>query len=570
MAGDAGLSTQSIAIMGLTAYSILMFVSLYQYFFHRKLQTDGTAGRYTHMKTRFFAIMVFSAFFDIPTYIGCIAENSPEECEWDNAWYVAVWVMHLIATCGYSLALTIPPLLWDDIINRREGRFLFEEYPRNSSRLVFMVCVVLYWVVVLYSIICILVFFNISDHTAYYHDRGGLSAISQLAALMEPVVIFTLSMTCLYYGVKLQVHVLSTGVSTSVQRRLLVQLNIVLCLIVLCYLARAVMLLRLFGPTPQSYKDAIDPGYLCWLLGTRWLCHIVCSLFLVRVMSKNSAHIAPGGGGGSAFNTPLKIKEAGRVENKDVFLRHALDGYGDGGDGGLDDSENDLHSVLSVLQEDYRQSGTSASTSSGGASSVSGHRFGEEPLLYSYSQSNQSQSQSHGRSQGTSSGQSSSFSLYVNQLLSTWSFRPSGGLGDRGDDEYQERLLARQQQRQTHGHGHGKGPGRLGGVRPAGSEQSFVPSDTRDADGGGGGHYTRRQHSDGDSSVEVGSSPTRYSYLSQVSSIVPPGTSPGVSDSMDGSSSSSIRQSQGESGNVFDPRKYQSDRYISVDSTVSN
>jgi hypothetical protein len=382
----------------------------------------------------------------------------------------------------------------------------------------------------------------VSDHTAYYHNRGSMSAVSQLAALMEPVVIFTLSMTCLFYGVKLQVHVLSTGVSTGVQRKLLVQLNIVLCLIVLCYLARAVMLLRLFGPIPQWYKDAIDPGYLCWLLGTRWLCHIVCSLFLIRVMSKNSSNIAPGGAGGSSvYNTPLKVKDASGRDNKDVFLRHVLDGPGNA-DGGLDDSDMDLSSVMSVLQEDYRrQSGTS-----GGGSISSGSISGraDEPLLYPHGYSQQS----HGQSQGTGSGQSSSFTQYVNQLLSTWRFGGgSGGAALGGDDkeDYAERLLARQHERQERGDLCGSGQrDRVrvqggGGMRASDSEQSL------------GAH----------TSVEVGS-PSTLSYLSQVSSLMPPvGTSPGRG---------AVSHSPGDSGNVFDPRKYQSDRYVSVDSTVSN
>lgn len=259
----------NIAIIGLSLYTILFFTSLLQYYYHLQLKYNNNGGKYIHMKLRFFFILTISSLFDMPTYAGCIIYNGPQECEWDSITMPIFWIMHLLALCGYCLALTIPPMLWDDIINHREGKFLFEEYPRNSSRLVFMICVVCYCITILYQIICIICFFKISDHSAYYNRHDKFSAISLLAALLEPIVLLILSTACLFYGIKLQLHVYRTAINTKIQRKLLIQLNFVLGLITLCYLARAALVLHLFGPFPKSYRDAMNLKFLYWMLGTR-------------------------------------------------------------------------------------------------------------------------------------------------------------------------------------------------------------------------------------------------------------------------------------------------------------
>lgn len=277
-----------IALISLFLYSALCGCSLLQYFHHRNLCIHGIGGKYISMKMKFFMILAVSSLLDIPVYFGCLYYDGPKDCEWDTISYPILWIFHLIAVCGYGLILTIPPLLWEDIIHRREGKFLFEEWPRDTPRKVFLFCLVLYFCTALYCFVCIILFYDVSDHESFYNN-SDVSMISQFEILLEALVIFLLASACLFYGFKLQRHVINTGISSEIQRKLIIQLNFVLFVVVICYLARALLIIRLFARTPDPYKHSTKVSYFTWTLATRWLPHVFCSFCLLRVMSRNSA-----------------------------------------------------------------------------------------------------------------------------------------------------------------------------------------------------------------------------------------------------------------------------------------
>ena len=149
-----------VALMSLFLYSALCGCSLLQYFHHRNLYIHGIGGKYISMKMKFFIILAVSSFLDIPVYFGCIYYNGPQDCEWDTISYPILWVCHLVA------------VLWEDIIHRREGKFLFEEWPRDTPRKVFLTCLVLYFCTAIYSFVCITLFYDVNDHESFYNNSA--------------------------------------------------------------------------------------------------------------------------------------------------------------------------------------------------------------------------------------------------------------------------------------------------------------------------------------------------------------------------------------------------------------
>ena len=95
---------------------------------------------------------------------------------------------------------------------------------------------------------------------------AAAAQIYNTGLILEPIVIIFFAGGCLLTGLRLQMHVLNVRLEAKVQFRLLLQLNIVLAVVFLCYLARAVFILIIsFSNTNSS-----GTSYFVWILCTHW------------------------------------------------------------------------------------------------------------------------------------------------------------------------------------------------------------------------------------------------------------------------------------------------------------
>ena len=92
-------------------------------------------------KKLFFLLLFVSSVLDLPLYIHCIikvinsiavwlllcsqffvrllSQGGPDYCEWDSTSYSIAWLLHLLALCGYCITVSIPPIMWAEIIQQR-------------------------------------------------------------------------------------------------------------------------------------------------------------------------------------------------------------------------------------------------------------------------------------------------------------------------------------------------------------------------------------------------------------------------------------------------------------------
>jgi hypothetical protein len=79
-----------------------------------------TAKFHVHSRIFFFVLGV-SALLDLPMYVGCIEQQGPTDCEWDNYQYSLFLGLHFVALCGYFYCLGVPLFLWAEVISNKEG-----------------------------------------------------------------------------------------------------------------------------------------------------------------------------------------------------------------------------------------------------------------------------------------------------------------------------------------------------------------------------------------------------------------------------------------------------------------
>jgi len=220
--------------------------------------------------------------------IACIALNSPRDCEWDGVSYPVVWCLHLLSLNGYAYTIITPSILWSDVVNQKDGKLFFSDFPADLTKRFFQFLSLLYFLISSLEFFQIIIYFDVSNHGTY----GSSGWFTALPRCVEPALIFLIAIGCLWCGVRLQLYVMDVKFTGEVQVSALLKLNITMSVIVVSYLSRAVLVLGLFGPMPSQYRQALAVSYCEWLLGTRWLPFILCSFFLMSSMSQSGAHLA--------------------------------------------------------------------------------------------------------------------------------------------------------------------------------------------------------------------------------------------------------------------------------------
>jgi hypothetical protein len=284
------LDYSGLACVSIMLYASLAIVAGYYFFKFRSIKQKSSylGSSYDEPKIFFFFVLSVSALLDIPTFLGCLAKGGPEDCEWDDASYPVVWFCHLIAVCGYAFAITIPCVMWLDMVNRKDGKLFFSSFPYDKTKRFFQFLIILYYLITLVDMTAAIVDFRVSDHSRF-QSRNVIDAI---CTTLEPVVIFCISLGCLWCGMRLQKHVVDAKFAFKTVIRVLCVQTIIMLIIALSYLARALLILRLVYFMPGNYFTTFACSYAVWLLCTRWLPYIFCSFCLIASMRSSGAEVA--------------------------------------------------------------------------------------------------------------------------------------------------------------------------------------------------------------------------------------------------------------------------------------
>jgi hypothetical protein len=284
----------TIATFSIILYGIVFLIASYYYLKFLRLErkhlttvyhpSSGT-GKYDQAKKLFFGILALSALLDIPTYIGCLANNGPTDCEWDGPEELLFWYFHLCALCGYACCIIIPCVLWSDMINKRDGKLFFSAYPYDRIKRYFQCLLVLYFLNVVINIIGCSIYYKLSDPT-YFQQSPTASFYS----LLECILIVLISTGCLYCGLRLQIYVHEAKLNPIAEMKFLFTLNVILFMIVISFLGRAILVVKFARGMPKSFQHPVN--YAVFILIARWTPDVFCQILLCYIMRLSSGEIA--------------------------------------------------------------------------------------------------------------------------------------------------------------------------------------------------------------------------------------------------------------------------------------
>lgn len=286
----------TVSVLSIVFYGFVALNSLYYYskFISIEKANEGVSlgiyyrnniGQYDEVKKTFFLILTCSCLLEIPTYIGCLINDGPGDCEWNEISFVFTWFLHCIALCGYALCIVIPPVLWSDMINKRDGKLFYSSFPYDNIKQWFRLLLILYWIVFIINIIATMVLDRISDPLYFYNLRSY-----KICAVMDSILVCLLSIGCLYCGVKLQIYVRKAKLHRSLEMKFLLSLNIILSMIVLSLLGRAVLVIQFASFIPRGYQHPTN--YFTFIIVSRWLPDVLCQFCLILTMRTPSSEIA--------------------------------------------------------------------------------------------------------------------------------------------------------------------------------------------------------------------------------------------------------------------------------------
>ena len=135
-------------------------------------------------------------------------------------------------------------------------------------------------------------------------------SFGEISELISPILLSLITIGCLWSGIRLQRYVINVQLGNSTLIRILMHLNFTMFLIVATYGLRALLVLTLYSGMSSYYKKALEPitgVYISWIITTRWMPSVFCSLCLVNEMKRHGPNGSNSGSSGS--NTQVKSSD---------------------------------------------------------------------------------------------------------------------------------------------------------------------------------------------------------------------------------------------------------------------
>jgi hypothetical protein len=134
----------------------------------------------------------------------------------------------------------------------------------------------------------------------------GSHSFGEIIELISPILLSLITIGCLWSGIRLQRYVINVQLGNSTLIRILMHLNFTMFLIVATYGLRALLVLTLYSGMASYYKKALEPissVYISWIITTRWMPSIFCSLCLVNEMKRHGSNSSSSSGSNTQFHS---------------------------------------------------------------------------------------------------------------------------------------------------------------------------------------------------------------------------------------------------------------------------
>jgi hypothetical protein len=278
-----GTTTERVTYTSIVLYTLLFLASQWQLYVHLYNIRNGDIGKLSKIKLLFFVTLSISAFLSLPFWIMCLIRNCPNECTWDGYDYELGWILHILVLAGYALCVGIPTIVWSDIVSNRFDEIYYSIKLRklDATRIWFIFFFFSYLSLELGTIISALVYMDPNNNTDFFENN----LYYKINVGLEPAIICMFTVGCLISGIRLQLYVIRTLLEENIQRKLLIQMNIILTIVTASYVARAFLIFDLF----IEMFSISNINFAVWILCTQWLPQIICSFCLLYIMSRASS-----------------------------------------------------------------------------------------------------------------------------------------------------------------------------------------------------------------------------------------------------------------------------------------
>lgn len=286
------VATMIMVYLSLVLFSLLAIICFYNaHFFWNFQHHQLKEGLYMRAKFNFFIILGCAAILDIPQYMACWISNFPTFCRENTTIYDGTFCLHLIATCGFLYSVIIPAILWNDIIQRKDGNFWFTTSPLDCTKIFFRVFHVVYCIIAIVIVIGDIVYTNTVHRTAL-NPYLSLNIVESVVFCILPTILFFVVSCCLWSGLRLQNYVTKEqlGVKlilTPKQHQVLINWTFINVLLTCSYFLLVIIILSQWESMPSSYIRAFEPisnHYYIWLPLAQWLQFIFCSFCQIKGM----------------------------------------------------------------------------------------------------------------------------------------------------------------------------------------------------------------------------------------------------------------------------------------------
>ena len=278
-------ATIAVATISIVMYGSLAIICFYHgYMFWQVVSGKIEGGLYSKAKLAFFVVLGISSTLELPTFMGCLVKGGPYGCVWDeDGTHDLVWCAHLIATCGFMYSVTSTATLWSDVIQLKDGNFFNSISPLDRTKIYFRWALGIYCAIVLSTMVAVMIRVWAGQNKEAHSHSKELGAI---AYCLVPIMLVAITCGCFYCGTQLQQHVVRVKLDTPMLNKILFNLNVTMFVISASYIMRALLVLSLYAPMPNSYSSQFEPfyHYSVWIPITQWFPYWFCSLCLVEQM----------------------------------------------------------------------------------------------------------------------------------------------------------------------------------------------------------------------------------------------------------------------------------------------
>jgi hypothetical protein len=276
---------EATAVLSIVFQLAIVVVASGRVWFWRRILPRG-------LKFLFHAVLLATSLLELPLWILTAAGNHHDGGGYpENRFFPFVYACHLLALPGYFGCIGIIVILWRDLLESTRFSKTFvnkEGWIKDRVRVFFFFFSVLYLAVEISVAISVLVKMNWRARNVFFETN----IMYHISILFDPAMLLVFTSAFIYYGVKIQCHVMRVKLNENVHMRVVCQLNFFVSVITVCYLLRAFVVTGLLFQGKGMWRGAAkyhqwdeNIPFIYYVMLTQWLpCNLTsyCLLYLMR------------------------------------------------------------------------------------------------------------------------------------------------------------------------------------------------------------------------------------------------------------------------------------------------